>query len=300
MELDKTRIVVRERDVWDILDLALRVLRLNFVPLCVTTFIGAFPWAIINYLSLRSLLSTDVNILDSTEPLGSYVRYLWIMMVLVGIQAPMASIFSTVYLGKSLFVERPPLWPTMTDVLGMLPRLTWFHVFLRGILPAMLLVFLIDRNTVFSRAETLLCLLFAAVMLRRATAPFLNEIILLERNPVGSRKPDAMTIRRRLVMLHGAARRSTMGSTIVVGLYALGLAVGLAVAFHALQGVLFGRWNWRGMGPLFVWPLAMWGTVAYTTVVRFLSYLDLRIRHEGWEVELRMRAEENRLAESLQ
>jgi hypothetical protein len=29
--------------------------------------------------------------------------------------------------------------------------------------------------------------------------------------------------------------------------------------------------------------------------VRFLSYLDLRIRHEGWEVELLMRAEGLRL-----
>jgi hypothetical protein len=35
---------------------------------------------------------------------------------------------------------------------------------------------------------------------------------------------------------------------------------------------------------------------AYFSVVRFLSYLDLRIRHEGWEVELLMRAEALRMA----
>jgi hypothetical protein len=29
----------------------------------------------------------------------------------------------------------------------------------------------------------------------------------------------------------------------------------------------------------------------YLTVVRFLAYLDLRIRREGWEAELMMRAE---------
>ncbi|MFW6168875.1 MAG: hypothetical protein ACODAD_00195 [Planctomycetota bacterium] len=300
MELDKTRIVVRERDVFDILDLALQVLRLHFVPLCITMFMGAFPWMIINYLVLRWMLPTEVGLLDSGGPLGGYVRYLWTMMVLVSIQAPMASIFSTVYLGKALFVERPRLWHAVTEVPRMLPRLTWFHVFLRGILPAVCLVIAIDRNTPFSKAEALLLLLFAAVMLRRATSPFLNEIILLERNPVGSRKPGVVTIRRRLVMLHAAASRSTMGLMILVGLYALGLAVGLAIAFHAVQGVLFGEWNWRRVGPLFLWPLAMWSTVAYTTVVRFLSYIDLRIRHEGWEVELRMRAEENRLAESLQ
>jgi hypothetical protein len=35
------------------------------------------------------------------------------------------------------------------------------------------------------------------------------------------------------------------------------------------------------------------------SVVRFLSYLDLRIRHEGWEVELRMRAEGAQLVRQL-
>jgi len=38
-------------------------------------------------------------------------------------------------------------------------------------------------------------------------------------------------------------------------------------------------------------PIAIWLTVGYMAVVRFLGYLDLRIRREGWEVELRLRAE---------
>ncbi len=42
-------------------------------------------------------------------------------------------------------------------------------------------------------------------------------------------------------------------------------------------------------------PLALWLVVGYFTVVRFLAYLDLRIRREGWEVELMMRAEQTRL-----
>jgi hypothetical protein len=35
--------------------------------------------------------------------------------------------------------------------------------------------------------------------------------------------------------------------------------------------------------------------VSLISVVRFLDYLDLRIRHEGWEVELLMKAEALRL-----
>jgi hypothetical protein len=45
--------------------------------------------------------------------------------------------------------------------------------------------------------------------------------------------------------------------------------------------------------------LAVWTTVGFFTVVRFLSYLDLRIRREGWEVELKMRAEAARLQSEL-
>ena len=46
-------------------------------------------------------------------------------------------------------------------------------------------------------------------------------------------------------------------------------------------------------------PIAVWLVVGFFTVVRFLSYLDLRIRREGWEVELSPRAEAARLAGGL-
>ena len=46
-------------------------------------------------------------------------------------------------------------------------------------------------------------------------------------------------------------------------------------------------------------PAALWLIAGYMAVVRFLNYLDLRIRHEGWEVELRLRAEAVRLASKL-
>ena len=49
----------------------------------------------------------------------------------------------------------------------------------------------------------------------------------------------------------------------------------------------------------FHYPLALWLVVGYLTVVRFLAYLDLRIRREGWEVELMMRTEAARLTRQL-
>ena len=50
---------------------------------------------------------------------------------------------------------------------------------------------------------------------------------------------------------------------------------------------------------IYLLPLTMWLVAGYLSVVRFLSYLDLRIRHEGWEVELRMRAEGAQLARQM-
>jgi len=54
-------------------------------------------------------------------------------------------------------------------------------------------------------------------------------------------------------------------------------------------------WNLDWFKLQIVYPACLWLVVAFMAVVRFLSYLDLRIRHEGWEVELLMRAESLRL-----
>ena len=45
--------------------------------------------------------------------------------------------------------------------------------------------------------------------------------------------------------------------------------------------------------------VAIWTVVHFFSVVRFLGYLDLRIRREGWEVELQLRAEAARMERQL-
>ena len=44
---------------------------------------------------------------------------------------------------------------------------------------------------------------------------------------------------------------------------------------------------------------AIWLVVVFFTIARFLNYLDQRIRNEGWEVELALRAEGERLARQI-
>jgi hypothetical protein len=62
---------------------------------------------------------------------------------------------------------------------------------------------------------------------------------------------------------------------------------------------LFNTWRQGRIMIELAFPLSLWLVVLYFTIVRFLSYLDLRIRQEGWEVELLMRAESAKLTHRL-
>ena len=205
MQLDKTLIVVRERSVFDTLDLALRVWRIYAWPLCVTMFLGAGLWAVVNYFLTGWMLQPELDAPDSPDQIAGYVRYTWTMVILVFVESPLASAFATVYLGQALFVDRPRIRDTLREVLVLVPRLIWCHVLLRGVLVALVLVYAIDRFTMFSGTEVFLVFLFLGLILRRATAPFINEIVLLERNPLRTASLAAMTVHKRSMMLHGPA-----------------------------------------------------------------------------------------------
>ncbi len=73
----------------------------------------------------------------------------------------------------------------------------------------------------------------------------------------------------------------------------------LISASFSIGALLAGDWLPEGIFYTIYLPLALWSVIGYLTVVRFLSYLDLRIRREGWEVELVMRAEAARIAQEV-
>ena len=100
-------------------------------------------------------------------------------------------------------------------------------------------------------------------------------------------------------MLHGhyqAELFSRWMTSLAVG---VGLAASVWLSCVIIRGLLVYDWEYQGLVFTVFYPLAVWLVVGYLTVVRFLSYLDLRIRREGWEVELMMRAEQARLARQL-
>jgi hypothetical protein len=120
-------------------------------------------------------------------------------------------------------------------------------------------------------------------------------VILLERNPLWRGRPSRLTTYRRVRALHGGYFGDLLARWLAAAAVGVLLFVSLWLSIWAGVGVLLDEWQWQAATYAIYYPLALWLVVGYLTVVRFLAYLDLRIRREGWEVELMIRAEAARL-----
>ncbi len=274
LQFDKTRIVVRERAYVDVLDLALRLIRVYAGPLLLAFTAGIVPIAVFNAWLLADYAERDFE-------LGFPLAYMFYMALLILFEAPLATAPATLYLGKAVFTERPDAREIARELRQSLPQLLLCQVLLR---------------------------------LWYLRWSYLNEVILLERNRLRQEKGGGESTLQRARILHlgegGDLVARGFGVIIVGGL----LFASIWLSILALRGMLLQGWSffvfrsmlwalltgqldWEFLRPMFrfYFPLAIWIVVAYFTVVRFLSYLDLRIRREGWEVELIMRAERARL-----
>lgn len=271
MQLDKTRIAIRERSLLELLDLALRVLREHAGPLAMAFLAGTLPIALANHWLLASGLPTDS--IDSDDLVGYIMASAW----LICWEAPLATAPLTLYLGQVLFVEKPTAGGVAADFAAMAPQFIWFQVVVRALL--VLFVFTIP-------------VLYLGW-------PYLSEIILLERNAWRKRGPRGTSTASRAADLHSRQRGELflrwMGSA------AAGLLLIFVVwrSLWSLAQLVINEPETRATQWTIWLPVAIWLVVGYFTIVRFLSYLDLRIRTEGWEVELLLRAEAARLARRL-
>jgi hypothetical protein len=217
------------------------------------------------------------------------------MAELVYIEAPLAGVLATAYLGKVTFHERPTIKSLLADVGSLGHRILWSQGVLRGVIPAVCLVISMPQEDVTTGSETVLTLICFVLFIWRSVRPYINEIVLLERSPLRSRKPDVITVGTRSRRLHSPNAGDLFGRGITLLPVTLALAAGLIGLLWFVISTVTNYWGWGPLMIHIVTPAVFWMLVVYVTVVRFLSYLDLRIRREGWEVELQMRAEANRL-----
>jgi hypothetical protein len=296
VQLDRTRIAIHERGVLDTMDLAMRLIRVYAWPLLLLLLLGAVPLAILNHLLIGWTLRWDAGEAYFEETLRIW-RYIWVMIALVIIEAPLATSLITAFLGKVVFLEHPGVRDLLRELWRLIGPLFWCHLIGRGLLPALLLVAAIDRNSAFSDSEFWLLLLLIAVCIRRGLRPFINEIIILERSPLRAEDSRTITVGKRSVMLHGPSGGDLMVRWFVLGMFNMLALWFLFGAMICMQGVFLDDWTPGKWFFVVFFAISLWLVAGYSVVVKFLTYLDLRIRQEGWEVELRMRAEASRLKE---
>jgi hypothetical protein len=306
MQLDHTRIAIRERGLLDTIDLALHVTREFAGPLAICALLAIVPLAVLNYVLVGWMMPEEFD----GETIG--FRYFWNMTVLIYLEAPLAATFMVAYLGPAVFLEKRTARQIVRDALRCAPQLALCQLVLRGVAFAWLLYLTVDRLEANGFVEGFLMIMLMLYSTGiRAFRPYINEIILLEKNPLWAKAPGAITIGKRSSHLHGPYSGDLFVRWIGAAACAL-LLVGLVLATAiVMQGVLLRDWpaEWNGYELVLkfdwfklqiVYPACLWIVVAFMAVVRFLSYLDLRIRHEGWEVELFMRAEALRLAARME
>jgi hypothetical protein len=267
LALDRTLIQIRERSFLELLDLAIVVVRQRPWALGMTAALGITPWA-----ALYAGLSVRPEVPG------------FFLLVLVMLAAPWATAPLTVVLGGLMFGDRPTSRRIALTLLRALPALVLYQGLLRAVL-------------------VLIPILIPIIPSRYA---FLNEVILLERNRTGERARQSVD--RRCGALCGDRGSELFGHWLIQIGFGIMFILAFRWAASAVVEALVDQWTWdqssldepgSWLADRFLWfidprawttQLAIWITVAFFGVARFLSYIDQRIRLEGWEVELRLRA----------
>lgn len=251
MNIDRTTIVVRERRLPELYDLALLVIRRHFWALGLLVLIGCGPFVLFNWWLLSGHGSDD--------------WWTWYpCLLLIALEGPLATAPVAAYLGTALFDENPRVGAALRQALT-----SWSTLLLFGAYRGLLALF------------PLLLALYP---------PHATEVSVLERQPLAATWKRANALRTVW---------STEWLTHLLLLIPL-MALGLIVMIDAVQTVtslllhadLLGEDSTLEVynpGASFAPHVAMWLVLGYLAVVRFLSYIDLRTRREGWEIDLALR-----------
>ena len=298
MHLDHTFIAIRERKFLEICDLALHVIRDHFKPLSILFLVGVMPWILFDSWVTQLLLMNS-----SIDQFGAV--YGWIMILLVASQAQLGTLFITAYLGQAMFMGRPSLWKTISSTLRSLcsPYVLWKLLGTRlTIITAGLALFLLidDEDVWLGSAFFWIPVSVGIGLLVRALRPFASEMFLLEQTPASSSSPTVISYAQRSKSLHAQAGSELFGRFMTMGMLVGPLAFSSWATLVLIDVALNLQSNSEINLYAYYWILALWLVAGFAAVVKFLSYIDIRIRQEGWSVELKMRAEGQRLAQTIE
>ncbi len=293
MQLDKTHVVIRVRTLSEIGDLAMVMIRKYPSALLVGFLAGALPWIVFNAAALSWIpIEENQYGISDDEARGELFRYGAWMLLLIALQTPIAGVFTTIYLGQAVFEKRPTWSAVFREGRRQFWRWFWVLGVKRLAIPSLLLVAVRYGTRFNAFFDVLLPLVILVLMtIVRASRPFAPEILLLEQCPLRAKAPGVINAARRSKSLHSPMSSELSGRFLSVGFIAGVLFLSVLWTMIWVRGIVSGKWDWGLFVLLVLIPAAAWVIAGLSILIRLLNYLDTRIRLEGWEVELAIRAE---------
>jgi hypothetical protein len=290
MKLDHSFINIRKRSLLEIFDLSMLVIRRYPLPLLGYLVLGALPWFLLNEWILWETGYIPVGF----GQLSVDGVVLWLLVI---IESGLGTVFVTAFLGLAMFDARPTFRQVTQAVLSQWLGLFWVHGILRGVLPLVLIVWMMMVQLPDDPSGAILLLVFVmlGVISIKAFRPYITEILVLERPSFSSKNAQSITVGRRSGSLHGNISGDSF-SLAIISAFATLLLIQVVYSSIATMMDMVGLMDEDLLMLIHVaWPVSLWLVAGVMTIVRFLAYIDTRIRQEGWEVELKIRAEAIRL-----
>ena len=318
MKFDHTFIAIRQRTLLEIYDLALHVFRVYFLQIMFLLLIGVIPWLLLDWWLIGWMLDGEysseyrVSLIGLINFGGQYERFFggyerypvgfsMLMMVLVINQAQVGTAMISHYLGQSMFIGKPSVWDTVKQLWRVPFNYYWLHYGLRMVLPVAFFAYMFKASHAGSDSIGLVVFMVIAMMIGlivRGCRPYITKIVVLEKAPRKATESNPITFSKRSAALHLSDTGNLLGSMIVSMVFALPLSLSIYALLKVVYSALDLTWSIGFIELAVIWPVSLWITAGFFAIVRFLTYIDLRIRQEGWEVELRIRAEALKLEQT--
>ena len=293
MQFDQTSIAIRERSSFEVFDLAANVLVRHLQPIMVLLFLNAMPFVVLDYYLVGWM--TDVSFSIDL----SIAYYVAVIALMVG-QAQLGTCLITIFMGRVMFLEEHSIWAVLKQFLKRLP----YFLYSQGILRLALFAVLVAMITATEESEEAYLMAFLGLpaitfigLLVRAMRPFVPEVIYLEQTPLKS-KSDLPSLSQRSRNLHMLASASITMQSVLMLLFAPLLLFSIHSVFVMADSMFSIRANSDiSLQPFYI-LISGWLVAGFFAVVRFLMYIDVRIRQEGWSVDLKFRSENTLLRQS--
>lgn len=252
------RIALRERSMTQIMDLSITVLRAWWKQLAMPMLLGSLPFFLLNLYYGRLVETLAGASADNEE----YFMRIYLFGLLLVLESPWISAPTEIALGALVFNQKMKARQILGRLISGLPKMILFQFVLRGLI-------------------TMFGITILAIPLALG---FINEVIFLER--VSWRR-----ILRRVKSLNSGSDQFAFSlaalsfQMLFVGCGWYALSVFLSIMEKSSvwidpDAAFFSDWKFHLLTII---------SIQFFAIARFLFYIDVRIRSEGWDLENQVR-----------